>query len=171
MHYEAICIRHEKKISFDRNLDCLAGCPDSTGCPLRDKMVEKKDETKEVVLKAKKLTKLPIKHSDITKQILDYLIKCRPDIFAWKQWQGPMSQEGVSDILGIRKMYSMKHSGEKERWENVGLMCAQFMAIEIKRPGGKPTPAQQRFIDNVNEAGGLAFCVHSLEECIEKLEG
>lgn len=119
--------------------------------------------------KAKKLTKLPIKESDITKQILDYLNKCRPDIFAWKHWQGAFSQEGISDILGVRACYSQTYKNGK--WENVDLVCGRFLAIEVKRPGFMPTPAQQRFIDNINDMGGLGVCVHSLEELIKKLEG
>jgi hypothetical protein len=40
----------------------------------------------------------------------------------------------------------------------------RFLAIEVKRPGNKPTPEQQQFIDTINEAGGLAFVARSVEE-------
>jgi hypothetical protein len=43
----------------------------------------------------------------------------------------------------------------------------RFLAIEVKRPGGKPTPEQLQFIDTINQAGGLAFVAHSIEE-VEK---
>ena len=56
---------------------------------------------------------------------------------------------GISDIVGV-------------------LNDGRFLAIEVKRPKGKPTKAQQFFIDLVNEAGGLAFVARSLEE-VEKV--
>jgi hypothetical protein len=40
----------------------------------------------------------------------------------------------------------------------------RFLAIEVKRPGGKATQEQQQFIDTINAAGGLAFVAHSIEE-------
>jgi hypothetical protein len=40
----------------------------------------------------------------------------------------------------------------------------RFPAIEVRRPGNKPTPEQQQFIDTINEAGGLAFVTRSVEE-------
>jgi hypothetical protein len=43
----------------------------------------------------------------------------------------------------------------------------RFLAIEVKRPGGKATPEQQQFIDTINQAGGLAFVARSVEE-VEK---
>jgi hypothetical protein len=38
-----------------------------------------------------------------------------------------------------------------------------------KRPGNKPTPEQQQFIDTINEAGGLAFVARSVEEVEDHL--
>jgi hypothetical protein len=58
----------------------------------------------------------------------------------------PTHTRGVSDIIGC-----IPKSGG-------------FLAIEVKRPGGKPTPEQQQFIDTINQAGGLAFVVRSVEE-------
>jgi hypothetical protein len=57
----------------------------------------------------------------------------------------PSHTRGVSDIIGV-------------------LPGGRFLAIEVKRPGGKPTPEQLDFIDRVNEAGGLAFVAHSIDE-------
>lgn len=54
---------------------------------------------------------------------------------------------GSSDLIG---------------WDSTG----RFVAIEVKRPGGKITPEQQNFIDQVNKAGGIAGIVHSEEEAI-----
>jgi hypothetical protein len=46
---------------------------------------------------------------------------------------------GVSDIIGC-----IPKTG-------------RYSAIEVKRPGGKPTPEQRQFIDTINEAGGRSL--------------
>jgi len=57
----------------------------------------------------------------------------------------PGPTQGVSDILGI-------------------LPDGRFLAIEVKRPGGKPTPQQEAFLDAVKQAGGLAFVATSTDD-------
>ena len=72
-------------------------------------------------------------------------------VWHWKQWQGPMSQpKGVSDILGCYQ--------------------GRLLAIEVKRPGKKPTPDQQRFLDRVKIEGGISFVASSVSDVIEKLK-
>jgi hypothetical protein len=63
----------------------------------------------------------------------------------------PTHTRGVSDIIGC-----IPKTG-------------RFLAIEVKRPGGKPSPEQQQFIDMINGAGGLAFLAMSVEDVISKL--
>jgi hypothetical protein len=41
--------------------------------------------------------------------------------------------------------------------------------IEVKKPGGRVSPEQQQFIDIINQAGGLAFVAHSVEEVEQNL--
>jgi Holliday junction resolvase len=45
------------------------------------------------------------------------------------------------------------------------LVCAKgrFIAIEVKRPGGVATKLQAQIIVQIQDAGGDAFCVDSLE--------
>lgn len=45
----------------------------------------------------------------------------------------------------------------------------RFLAVEVKRPGGKPTPDQTDFIDRVNSAGGVAFVARSVDDVYEGL--
>ena len=86
--------------------------------------------------------------SQITKQIRDLLNACQ--IFHWKNWSGPMTYpKGIADILGIYK--------------------GQFLAIEVKRPGYKPTVDQQAFLDRVNEAGGIGFVAWFPEDVVKRL--
>ena len=61
----------------------------------------------------------------------------------------PTHTRGVSDIIGC-----IPKTG-------------RFLAIEVKRPGGKPTQEQQQFIDTINAAGGLAFVARSVDEVAE----
>ena len=51
------------------------------------------------------------------------------------------------------------------RFEDV----ARFLAIEVKRPGGKPTAPQQAFLDKVNEAGGIGFVATSVQDVMDQL--
>lgn len=89
-----------------------------------------------------------ITEADVTRQIRDVLKVCR--IFHWKQWQGPMSQpRGVSDILGI-------YDGK-------------LLAIEIKKPGARPSPEQVRFINRINTEGGIGFIAYSVDDVIKTL--
>jgi VRR-NUC domain len=81
-------------------------------------------------------------------------------VYCWRQNQGAIAAvsqgkrrffrfsgiSGVSDILGL-----LRPSG-------------RLLAIEVKRPGCQPTPEQQIFLEVIQANGGLALCVHSLDE-------
>jgi hypothetical protein len=88
---------------------------------------------------------------DIVKAIRDWLrLK---GIWHWKEMPGAFGhQQGKSDILG-----ALKPSG-------------RFLAIEVKRPGGKPSEAQLRFLQNVQENGGISILAYSLEDVIVALK-
>lgn len=100
---------------------------------------------------------------DIQSQCLQYLTLT--GIFCWRQNQGAFTGDykgkrrfvrfstmpGISDILGI-----LKPTG-------------RFLAIEVKRPGNKPSPEQLAFLDVVRANGGLALVVYSLDDLIEGL--
>jgi hypothetical protein len=62
-----------------------------------------------------------------------------------------MGRKGVSDILGV-------------------LPGGRALAVEVKRPGGKPTPSQADFLREVSQAGGLALVITSVEEIRAALE-
>jgi hypothetical protein len=71
-------------------------------------------------------------------------------VWHYKHWQGPMSQpKGISDLVGI--------------WQG------RYLAIEVKRPGGRLRPDQQRFIDRVRIEGGIAFVARSVDDVISGL--
>lgn len=79
---------------------------------------------------------------EIVNEIVRTLRAC--DCFVWKHWGGPMSKRGVSDLLGC-------------------LPNGRIIAIECKRPGGRPTPEQVRFIRDIQSRGGLAMIADNAE--------
>ena len=103
------------------------------------------------------------KEADILRDCLTWL-KLH-GVFCWRQNQGAIAGEcngkrrflrfssapGISDIVGI-----LPPSG-------------QMLAIECKRPGRKPTPEQELFLQVVRQSGGLAVCIHSLDELEQAL--
>lgn len=50
-----------------------------------------------------------------------------------------------------------------------GQRVAVFTAIEVKRPGGQVTDEQQRFLQAVADAGGIAGVAHSEQEARQLL--
>ena len=63
---------------------------------------------------------------------------------------GIYAKAGVSDILACIK--------------------GRFVAIEVKRPGNKPSAVQLQFIIAVNSIGGLAFWADNLQDVKDKLK-
>lgn len=109
--------------------------------------------------RGEQLNPKPILEQHIQKQILDYLrfrgIPCYKHQNAGiRKPDGsyiPTHTRGVSDIIGC-----IPKTG-------------RFLAIEVKRPGGKPTSEQKQFIDTINDAGGLAFVASSIDDVLVKL--
>lgn len=100
------------------------------------------------------------------KQIQDTIINwlLLNQIYAWRNNTGMATYEtkgkkravrygktGSADILGI-------------------LPDGRFLAIEVKRPGNKPTELQQQFLDDIVDRGGVAFWADSIMTVIENLK-
>jgi hypothetical protein len=62
------------------------------------------------------------------------------------------SPPGTADILGC-----LPPSG-------------RLLAVEVKRPGGRLTPAQAAFLDHVRAAGGLALVVRDVRDLQRALD-
>ena len=43
----------------------------------------------------------------------------------------------------------------------------RFFAIEVKLPGEKPRPDQEKFLTAMRRTGAIAGCAHSIEEALE----
>jgi hypothetical protein len=49
------------------------------------------------------------------------------------------------------------------------LLCCfhgAFVALEVKRPGNKPTPSQAAQLEGITRAGGRALVVHDADEAL-----
>ena len=66
---------------------------------------------------------------------------------------------GSSDIIGLRSVEITQ--------DMVGQKIGQFVALEVKTKTGKPTEAQENFLDQVNRAGGFGMIVRSAGEVEE----
>lgn len=96
------------------------------------------------------------------------LLKIR-NVFHWRQNVGGMElqdpwghlryvrfgQPGISDILAILPRHSQKPG--------------VLLALEVKRPGGKTTAAQDRFLQNVRDQGGEAHVIDDVVKLDELL--
>lgn len=70
---------------------------------------------------------------------------------------------GSADLVGWRSVMITP--------EMVGQRVAVFASVEVKKPGGKATPEQINWRDRVQEAGGIAGIVRSVEEAHELFSG
>lgn len=125
------------------------------------------------------------KEAEIQRAILEFL-KLH-GIFCWRQNTGAFRLmnngksrfvragfPGISDILGIlpRWWYEGKKRGLVRAISTATSMppdVGQFLAIEVKRPGEKPTLDQQAFLQAVKANGGIAFVAHSVDDVRREL--
>lgn len=92
-----------------------------------------------------------VKEKSITNDILKYL-KTVEHCFAFKEHGGMYGTAGIPDIICC--------------------INGNFLAIEVKRPGGKVTKLQNKTISKIIASGGIAivaFSVNDVEKAISKL--
>lgn len=78
-------------------------------------------------------------------RLVRFGVKGLPDILGWQSLGGPLVQP----------------FGE---WR-----LARFLAIEVKRPGEPPSPAQLAFLELLRRAGGIAVVASSVEDVVAAL--
>lgn len=91
-----------------------------------------------------------MKEKTITNQILKYL-KSEPECFAFKEHGGIYGVSGIPDVICCYK--------------------GKFVAFEVKTLQGKLSKLQEIMIKRINNAGGMAFKVTSLQEVTDILKG
>lgn len=103
-----------------------------------------------------------IKENDVVSSIMDYLIARR--IFAFRINNTP--------IYDPRGGGQFRRKGKYEMYgvaDILGMFDGRMMAIEVKRPGGKPSDYQIEFLTKVRQYGGIAFVAYSIEDVIKNL--
>ena len=81
---------------------------------------------------------------DVVAAIKRYLASLGSDVFFWKEHGGPYGTSGVPDIICCYK--------------------GRFLGLEAKLPTGRLTELQKRAIRKINQAGGIACRVESVED-------
>ena len=89
------------------------------------------------------------KEQEIQDKIMDY-IKSIGGLPVKFNNIGIYAKAGVSDILACIR--------------------GRFVAIEVKKPGNKPSALQENFINAINSIGGFAFWADNLEDVKDKLK-
>lgn len=96
-------------------------------------------------------------------------------------------QKAIIDYLRLKKYVVFKHhstgftasNGEVRtfRYGDRGIAdiigCSptgRFVAIEVKRKGGKISDDQTYFLDSIRRIGGIAFVAFSLDDAIAQIE-
>lgn len=102
-----------------------------------------------------------LSEKDIQKSILDYLRLKKYVAFKHHSTGSGVrngqtfffahSEKGISDIIGCSKE-------------------GRFIAIEVKKPGGKPSEEQLEFLEGVRQCGGIAILAYSLDDVIGKVD-
>lgn len=102
-----------------------------------------------------------ITEQDIQKSILDYLRIKKYVVFKHNS-----TQFGIRDGKGFA--FSR---GEKGIPDIVGFSPeGTFIAVEVKKPGGKPSPEQVEFLERVQQTKmGIGILAYSLEDVMEKV--
>ena len=93
--------------------------------------------------------------SEIQAEIMDYLLMHPKIVFAYVTTTGKIKGRGGHWItLGFAGMADII-----AQIRGTG----QIVAIEVKRPGELPTPAQAEFLDTVRNGGGISGWADSVE--------
>lgn len=83
------------------------------------------------------------KESTIVRRIMTWL-KSQPDCFCWKEHGGMYGTAGIPDIICC--------------------INGRFVALEVKNEKGRTTKLQDVTIKRIQDAGGYAAVVRSLDE-------
>ena len=92
-----------------------------------------------------------MKEATIENDILEYLNYMGGMFWRSHTGKNPPCTPGIPDIIGVRR--------------------GVLIAVEVKRPGQKPSVAQEAFIVRLRANGALAFVATSLAEVQEKMGG
>lgn len=127
----------------------------------RQRLTGSPDGVPKMIKKSRKPPSIIPRETDIVRSILDGLAAC--GVLAWRVNTGAVTGNHKGKSRFIR-------FGPKGQADIQGIWHGgRFLAIEVKRPGGKITPDQADWLARVRNAGGIALVVHSWTEVSQKL--
>lgn len=105
---------------------------------------------------------IPIKESDIQKQILHYLNVSGH--FAYR------NNSGAFILAEPGKKRRFFRSGKKGSADIIGIQkeTGKMIAIEVKKSGAHPSEEQYEFLAEVQSRNGIAFVAFSLDDVINR---
>ena len=83
---------------------------------------------------------------------------------AWRSNTGAV----VREYKGKKRFTRFGHPGIADI---IGVYRGRFLAVEVKRPGNRPTLEQEAFLSEITALGGIAFCATSLDDCMQQMAG
>ena len=95
------------------------------------------------------MEKKTVKENVIVRNIMEYL-KRVPHCFCWKEHGGMYGTAGITDIICC--------------------ISGDFFAFEVKAESGKTTKLQDATIRKIQDAGGIAVVVRSVDDVKTTLE-
>lgn len=105
-----------------------------------------------------------IKEKDIQKAILQWLSMQPRECIAWQ-----------NDSVGIydptKKTFRARPKGALAGVADIlGIWRGLPLAIEVKRPGGIVSEAQEEFLERFEKHGGISIVAYSLDDVIRELK-
>jgi len=80
-----------------------------------------------------------------------------------------LKKQGFLVIPYVPGVYGLKGCADLLCCGTVDGVPGRFVAIELKRPGGKVSPEQEKFLKEVRSRGGIAFVAESTQDVIAAL--
>lgn len=106
---------------------------------------------------------------DIQKVILEWL-GYQSRCFVWRQNSGARGENYTRKSDGQQSRHFFKTASVDGISDIMGVWDGHPLAIEVKRPGEKPTDNQMMFLTSFASAGGVSIVAHSLEEVQESFK-
>lgn len=121
-----------------------------------------------------RLAPLRALESALQRQIMDYLAyeQARGRVVWYCRVNGGLAQYGKYRVLN----YCLHLRGREPMGKGISdllimLPGGRLAALEVKKPGEKPTPEQVEFLAATQAGGGIAAVVHSFEDAKAALFG
>lgn len=92
-----------------------------------------------------------------------YWLRIQPHTFVWRQNSGSMFIDSPTGRHGFRSASVQGIS------DIIGIYHGIPLAVEVKRPGNKPTEMQRKFLRDFAAAGGYAICCCDVQTLSDRL--